>query len=57
MCQRVENRISLICGFALALTGRMIAALRLLADKIEAWTDDRRPERREKDERLVGALT
>ena len=38
------------------LSGRMSAALRLLADKIEAWREDGRPERREKDERLVGML-
>jgi hypothetical protein len=38
------------------LSGRMSAALRLLADKIEAWRDDGRPERREKDEQLVGML-
>jgi len=39
------------------LSGRMSAALRLLADKIEAWREDKRPERREKDERLMGMLT
>ena len=38
------------------LSGRMSAALRLLTDKIEAWRDDKRPERAEKDERLVGML-
>ena len=38
------------------LSGRMGGALRLLADKIEAWRDDKRPERAEKDERLVGML-
>jgi len=37
-------------------SGRMSAALRLLADKIEAWRTDARPERQEKDERLVGIL-
>jgi hypothetical protein len=36
------------------LSGRMSAALRLLAEKIEGWRDDKRPERQEKDERLVG---
>ena len=35
------------------LSSRMSGALRLLADKIEAWRNDDRPERREKDERLV----
>ncbi|MFH1108438.1 MAG: hypothetical protein V1790_04465 [Planctomycetota bacterium] len=38
------------------LSGRMSAALRLLADKIDAWKSDTRPERIEKDERLVGML-
>jgi len=38
------------------LSGRMSAALRVLADKIEAWRDDKRRERAEKDERLVGML-
>ena len=38
------------------LSRRMSAALRLLGDKIEAWRDDKRPERAEKDERLVGML-
>ena len=38
------------------LSGRTSAALRLLADKIEAWRDDKGPERREKDERLIGML-
>jgi DNA-binding HxlR family transcriptional regulator len=38
------------------LSSRMGAALRQLADKIEAWREDKRPERREKDERLVGIL-
>ena len=38
------------------LSGRMSAALRLLAEKIEGWRDDKRPERQEKDERLVGML-
>ena len=36
------------------LSGRMSAALRVLADKIEAWRTDARPERQEKDERLAG---
>jgi len=35
---------------------RMSTALRLLADKIDDWRRDMRWERREKDERLVGAL-
>ncbi len=35
------------------LSSRMSGALRLLADKIEAWRNDDRPERREKDERLI----
>jgi len=39
------------------LSGRMSAALRVLADKIEAWKSDTRPERREKDERPVGMLS
>jgi hypothetical protein len=34
----------------------MGAALRLLADKIDAWKSDTRPERREKDGRLVDVL-
>ena len=38
------------------LSGRMSAAMRLLAEKFEAWRNDARPERREKDERLVGML-
>jgi len=38
------------------LSSRMSGALRLLADKIEAWREDRRPERGEKDERLVGVV-
>jgi len=38
------------------LSGRMSAALRLLADKINEWKSDTRPERAEKDERLVGML-
>jgi hypothetical protein len=35
------------------LSGRMSTALRQLADKVDAWRDDTRLERREKDERLV----
>jgi len=38
------------------LPSRMGAALRLLADKIDAWKSDTRPERREKDGRLVDVL-
>ena len=38
------------------LSGRMSAALRLLADKINEWKSDTRPERREKDERLTEML-
>ena len=38
------------------LSGRMSAALRVLADKIEAWKEDERAERTEKDERLVAML-
>ena len=38
------------------LSGRMSTALRLLADRIDDWRRDKRPERREKDERLVGVL-
>jgi len=38
------------------LSSRMSGALRLLADKIDAWRTDDRPERREKDERLVEVL-
>jgi hypothetical protein len=38
------------------LSGRMSAALRLVAHKIEAWRSDARPERREKDELLVGMM-
>ncbi len=35
---------------------RMSTALRQLADRVDGWRRDRRPERREKDERLVGVL-
>ena len=35
---------------------RMSTALRLLAEKIDRWRADCRPERVEKDERLVGML-
>lgn len=38
------------------LSGRMSTALRQLAEKIDAWRKDDRPERMEKDERLVGVL-
>ena len=37
-------------------SSRTSCALRALADKIEGWQKDDRPERREKDERLVGLL-
>jgi len=39
------------------LSGRMSTALRLLAGRIDRWRNDQRPERMEKDERLVGLLT
>ena len=38
------------------LSGRMSTALRSLADKIDGWRKDDRPERRRKDEQLVGLL-
>ena len=38
------------------LSGRMSAALRLLAGKVEGWREDQRPQRREKDEQLVELL-
>jgi len=38
------------------LSGRMSTALRLLAEKVDHWRADFRPERMEKDERLVGML-
>jgi len=38
------------------LSGRMNGALRMLADKIDGWQKDDRPERGDKDERLVGLL-
>jgi len=38
------------------LSGKMSAALRLLADKIDHWRHDTRPERMEKDEMLVGVM-
>lgn len=38
------------------LSSRMGSALRQLADKIDAWRKDDRPERKEKDEMLVGVL-
>jgi hypothetical protein len=38
------------------LSSRMGTALRQLADKIDDWRKDDRPERREKDEMLVGLL-
>jgi len=38
------------------LSGRMSTALRQLADRVERWRSDVRPERMEKDEKLVGLL-
>ena len=38
------------------LSSRMTGALRQMAVKVDAWRTDDRPERREKDERLVGLL-
>ena len=38
------------------LSSRMGTALRQLADRIDVWRRDMRPERREKDERLVCVL-
>ena len=38
------------------LSSRMSTALRQLADKIDDWRRDARPERRERDGRLVGVL-
>ena len=38
------------------LSGRMSTALRQLADKIDGWRNDRRPERRDKDAILVDCL-
>ena len=38
------------------LSGRTSTALRQLADKIDEWRRDQRPDRREKDEALVGLL-
>ena len=38
------------------LSGKMSTALRLLADKIDQWRRDTRPERMEKDEMLVGVM-
>ena len=38
------------------LSSRLSTALRQLADKIDRWRKDDRPERRAKDERLVGLL-
>jgi len=38
------------------LSSKMSAALRLLADKIDYWRRDTRPERMEKDEMLVGVM-
>ncbi|MGB2987950.1 MAG: hypothetical protein WBE26_18940 [Phycisphaerae bacterium] len=38
------------------VSGRMSGALRQMADKVDGWQKDHRPERREKDERLAGLL-
>ena len=38
------------------LSSRMGTGLRQLAEKIDAWRKDDRPERKEKDEMLVGVL-
>ena len=38
------------------LSNRMSSALRLLADKVDGWRSDARPDRRAKDEQLVGLL-
>ena len=38
------------------LSSRTSTALGQLADKVDDWRRDMRPERREKDERLVGLL-
>ena len=38
------------------LSGRFSTALRQLADRADQWRGDRRPERLEKDEQLVGLL-
>ena len=38
------------------LSSRVSTALRQLADRIDDWRRDTRPERREKDERLVAVL-
>jgi len=38
------------------LSNRMSGALRRMADKVDTWRTDDRPERREKDERLVQLL-
>jgi predicted transcriptional regulator len=38
------------------LSGKMSTALRQLADKMDQWRRDTRPERMEKDEMLVGGM-
>ena len=38
------------------LSSRMTGALRRMADKVDAWRADDRPDRRDKDEQLVGLL-
>ena len=38
------------------LSGRFIASLRQLADAVDRWRSDKRRERTDKDERLVGML-
>jgi len=43
-------------GHGWRLSSRMGGALRQLADRIEAWRGDTRPERRDKDEMLAQLL-
>jgi len=38
------------------VSGRMSTGLRQLADRIDAWRKDDRPDRKEKDEMLVGLI-
>ncbi|MGB2985324.1 MAG: hypothetical protein WBE26_05525 [Phycisphaerae bacterium] len=38
------------------MSSRISSALRELADKLEAWRSDYRPDRREKDEQLAQLL-
>lgn len=57
LIERVTWMNSRYCGQqGWKLSNRTSSALRALADKIEDWQKDDRPERREKDERLVGLL-